>query len=293
MIKNVQMTQKDNFKVILAPYFILAILGWSVIIAISLLLNIANEKDQSIQLATNAAIANYNKDLSFRLWGSKHGGVYVPPTKETPPSPYLKHLKDRDVVTTSGKKLTLMNPAYMITQMMRDYKKLYGITGRLVGQVTLNPHNLADEFESKAIDNFIAGTKQEVIEKTQYEGEEQLRLIRPFMMEKSCLKCHGHLGFKVGEVRGAVSISIPLAPYVEIGKKTIQLLIISHCVIYLLGLFSIFFIAYRAYLNLKQRKLSSDQLQELNLSLDFKVKQRTSELSDFKVLFENSPVGST
>jgi len=261
-------------------YLMLAIFFWSGIIGTSLFWSISNEKKQVIALATNSAIANFNKDLSFRFWGSKHGGVYVPPTKDTPPNPYLAHLKNRDIVTSDGKKLTLMNPAYMIREMMDDYKKLYGITGRIVGKVALNPNNIADESESKAIDAFIAGTADEVIKEEIYEGEPHLRLIRPFVMKENCVKCHGHLGFKNGDVRGAVGVAIPLKPYRKIGEKLINHMIISHLIIYTLGLAVLLIIAYRAFLNLKERQKASDELKELNENLDLKVKTRTLELEE-------------
>lgn len=271
---------EKKFQSFVYRYLLLAVLFWSSTIGASLFWNISNEKKQVIALATSSAIASFNKDLSFRFWGAKHGGVYVPPTKETPPNPYLAHLKNRDVVTTDGTKLTLMNPAYMIREMMDDYKKLYGITGRIVGKVALNPDNIADESESKAIDAFIAGTAEEVIKEEIYEGEPHLRLIRPFKMKENCVKCHGHLGFKDGDVRGAIGVAIPLKPYKDIGKKLINNMIISHLLIYFLGLIVIITIAYRTFLNLKERQKASDKLKDLNENLDLKVKTRTLELEE-------------
>ena len=261
-------------------YGLIFIFIWSVIIGSFLAWNISNEKKQSIALALNSARENFNKDKAFRLWGTKHGGVYVPPTEQTPPNPYLAHLKERDVVTTDGKKLTLMNPAYMIKQVMDDYTELFGITGRIVGQIALNPDNVADEFESEAIDAFIAGTKDEVIEQTIYKGKPHLRLVRPFVMEKGCVQCHGHLGFKEGDVRGAIGVSIPLEPYTKSSEEGIRGMIFTHALIYIIGVMGIVFITYRSYLNLKDRQIASDELKELNKNLDFKVKQRTLELED-------------
>jgi len=260
-------------------YVILAVIAWSTIIGGSLAWNILEEDEQVKEIALHTARANFNKDYAFRLWGTKHGGVYVPPTKETPPNPYLAHLKNRDVVTTDGKKLTLMNPAYMVRELMDDYTDLYGITGRIVGQVALNPDNIADEWESAAIDKFIAGEADEIIEYRMYKGEEHLSLIRPFYMEnEGCVKCHGHLGFKLGDVRGAVGVSLPMAPYVEMAEESVTGMRISHLIIYLLGLIVIAFIGKRTYLNSLERKRASDNLRDLNFELEQKVEERTYEL---------------
>ena len=37
------------------------------------------------------------------------GGVYVPVTPESPPNPYLAQIPERDIVTPSGRPLTLRN----------------------------------------------------------------------------------------------------------------------------------------------------------------------------------------
>ena len=58
-----------------------------------------------------------HKDVLYRQWGARHSGVYVPVTPETPPNPYLSHIPERDITTPSGKKLTLVNPAYMTRQV--------------------------------------------------------------------------------------------------------------------------------------------------------------------------------
>ena len=42
------------------------------------------------------------------------------------------------------------------------------------------------------------------------EGEPRLRLLRPLYVEESCLPCHAAQGYKVGQVRGGLSVSVPL-----------------------------------------------------------------------------------
>jgi hypothetical protein len=52
----------------------------------------------------------------------------------------------------------------------------------------------------------------EVMADTEIDGVLHHRLMRPMYMEPGCEKCHGHLGFKLGDFRGGLSISVPLAP---------------------------------------------------------------------------------
>lgn len=66
---------------------------------------------------------HFNKDLVFRRWSAMQGGVYIPPSPNTPPNPYLEDIPKRDVVTTDGQKLTLVNPAYMTRQVQHHLSR--------------------------------------------------------------------------------------------------------------------------------------------------------------------------
>jgi hypothetical protein len=90
---------------------------WTVLSAASLLWNWHQIRQTALELASTEAILSYNKDLVYRLWAADHGGIYVPVTPQTPPNPYLAHIPERDILTPSGRALTLMNPAYMTRQV--------------------------------------------------------------------------------------------------------------------------------------------------------------------------------
>lgn len=236
-----------------------AIALWTVVLGASLAWNISHEYATAHELALNAARANFFKDQASRFWASKKGGVYVFPSERTQPSPLLAHLPDRDLTTTDGRKLTLMNPNSMMREIMEDYADIYGVKGRIVGIVTLNPKNRADPWEEKAIHAFSAG-KQEVIEESSIEGKPYLRMIRPMVMTQDCMKCHGNLGFKVGEVRGAVGVSVPLEEYNRQVLQNAQHQATTHGGIWLLGLTGIAFIARRTRQRLEEREKSLDEL---------------------------------
>lgn len=227
-----------NFKMIL-----LGVVVWTVLVGISLSINIIKNKKHILELAAISARENFNKDQAFRQWGSRHGGVYVPPDKRTPPNPALAHIPNRDVVTTDGMKLTLMNPAYMLRQMMDEYAELYGIRAKITGMVLLNPSNAPDEWEKMALRKFAKGIK-EVSEQSTIDGKPFLRLMRPMFMKQSCIKCHGHLGFKVGELRGGVGVAVPLDPYIESGQESLVILWVQHGVIWGIGLMLIITFSY-------------------------------------------------
>ena len=258
-------------------YMFTAILIWSVIVLGSLYWNISQNSIFMDKLIKKEAVANFNKDKAFRFWASSHGGLYVKQDEKTPANPNLSHILERDLTTPSGKKLTLMNPAYAMRQMMDDFPDDYGVKGRIVSDKPLWAPNTPDDWEAKAIESFKKGSKEE-FEYSMKNGEKYLRLMRPLMAEKSCLKCHDFQGYKEGDVRGGVGVMVKATPYQQEFQKNRFSLIVSHSIIYIVGFLLIIF----AGINLDRyiNRLEEEQLkvQEANDILDVKVKERTCDL---------------
>ncbi|MFK5895167.1 MAG: DUF3365 domain-containing protein [Pseudomonadota bacterium] len=211
---------------------------WSALLLFFLINDIYQHKNYAFNLALHEARISVKKDLAYRSWVSSHGGVYVPITKRTPPNPYLAHLSDRDIETTTGKKLTLMNPAYILSQMMKDYGNNYGIKGHITSKKLTNPNNEPDQWELKGLE-IIDQTEKPFFEKTSINNQNFLRYLNPLITKKSCLKCHAFQGYKVGDIRGAVSVSIPMQTYEkEAMSHTIQSFIYLF-IIWLIGIIAI------------------------------------------------------
>ncbi|EME71469.1 signal transduction protein [Paramagnetospirillum caucaseum] len=258
-IVTLPVTERRRIIDLVIRYGAAAVVLWTVLLGISLWWNVGHQQATTFELALNTARSAFNKDLAYRRWASGHGGVYVEPTEKTPPSPWMSHLPDRDLTASDGRLLTLMNPAYMLREMMADYGDDYGIKGRIVGIVYLNPNNEADPWEAEAIRQFSAGRIPEKLEIAALDGHPHLRLIKPFLMEESCQKCHGHLGFPNGSVRGAVGVSVPMAPYLEVEHQAIRALTVSHGGFWLVGVAGIGLIGRRSARRLTEKALSDEE----------------------------------
>ena len=211
---------------------------WIAIIILSLSWNWYQVGKSAIMFAESEARTGYNKDVVYRRWASLQGGVYVTPNEKTPPNPYLANFHGRDVVTTEGKHLTLVNPAYMTRQVHTLERENNGVRGHITSLAPLNTQNVADPWESKALQSFSTGIK-EVISIDTLEGQPYLRLMSPLITERSCLICHAVQGYKEGDIRGGISISIPFSPYAVAMKQQRMLLVFVHfliCGVGLLGL---------------------------------------------------------
>jgi len=248
---------RDHFKFIF-KYVIIAISLWTLIVAGSLVWNFINIRQHIFELAVDKARTHFNKDLAFRAWAARHGGVYVPSNRRTPPNPYLSHIPDRDIVTQSGRQLTLMNPAYMMRQLNEEYPKGY-VSGHLTSLRPIRPENAPDEWEKSALLILEQG-KKEVSELVEFNGKPFLRLIRPMIARKQCLKCHSYQGYKEGDVRGGESVSVSMAPYYIIENRQIFVLTITHCLIWIIGLIAIGFINSRSKKRISDQKLSKKAL---------------------------------
>lgn len=201
-------------------YNLLAIVGWTFALLLILGWTIYRHHKETLYDAENEARNYFKLNLHYRAWNARIGGVYAPVDK-VEPNPHLA-VPEREVTTTSGRRLTLVNPAYM-SRMVFDTVKSDSCTpviSKLTSLKTLNPANVPDAWERNALLAFQRGRTADLSEVVTFNGAPYIRLISRFIAESSCLKCHASQGYKLGDVRGAISISIPLASYLKSERKT-------------------------------------------------------------------------
>ncbi len=184
---------------------------WTIIIVVAGVLHYRQSYSSTMAIAHNGLVESFKKELAFRQWAAMHGGVYVPVTTETPPNPYLSHVAERDVTAPSGKHLTLMNGAYMVRQVHDFAERKFGQKGHTTSLKPLRPENAPDDWEREVLHLFENG-KDEVVELAPIGKKPFVRFMRPYRVEEGCLKCHTEQGYKVGDIIGGISISIPWGP---------------------------------------------------------------------------------
>jgi hypothetical protein len=271
--------QIDVFLASLSRRYALLTLVWSVLVGASLLWTLYQERQAILDQATVATRANIQKDIGFRKWVTSHGGVYVSPSVHTPPNPYL-NVPERDVVTSTGKKLTLMNPAYVLR--LRP----------------LNPANAPDEWEAKALKSLERG-RGEFLEMQHIDGQPYLRMMQPFIVDAGCMKCHAHQGYQIGDVGGGIGSSVPLARFMRHGDEHSMSMLLSHGAIWLIGMAALGF-SYRHDLRLAaarqqaQEKLHQqlDELlrwQKLTVGRELRMKELADENAALRDRFAAAP----
>jgi signal transduction histidine kinase len=242
------------------------------------LLRQEHETAQTVQILAQSA---FEKDYVYRLWAAMHGGVYVPVTEQTLPNPYLAGVEERDIVTPSGQALTLINPAYMTRQVHEIGAERYGIRGHITSLNPIRPANAANPWETEALKAFEQGIA-EVSSIETIDDEEYMRLMRPLITEQSCLKCHSEQGYKLGDLRGGISISVPMAPLRAIARGHMITLTLGHSLLWLLGLGGITL----GHRRLRKQILKRDQAQENVSRSEEKFRALFSSMSEGVALHE-------
>ena len=216
--------------------------------------------------ARASAEESLHKDVIYRRWASLHGGIYVPVTGQTPPNPDLADTPERDIVTPSGRLLTLINPAYMNRQAHEIGNKENGSRGHITSLTPLRAANAADAWESQALQSFQRGETDRA-SLDEIEGQTYFRLMRPLITEPACVKCHAKQGYRVGDVRGGISASIPWKPYQDaLRSQLITNLGGSFC-IWLLGLVGLRQVRRSLLESLRERQQAQAALQATNAEL--------------------------
>ena len=155
----------------------------------------------------SSARSHFKSIVLTRRWNSDYGGVFVKKVKGVISNPYLK---DHDIVTRDGSEYTLRNPSLM-TREISEYSKIDGdITYHITSLLPLNPDNIPDNFEKKALEMFETGIRESSVFETG-NGKTIFRYMAPLFVEKGCLECHAKQGYSIGEVRGGISVSLDIS----------------------------------------------------------------------------------
>jgi len=225
--------------------------------------------------------------LHARTWNARHGGVYVPVSRDTPPNP---HLEDplRDVDTPAGLRLTKINPAYMTRQISEIAREHLGVQFHLTSRSPIRPENAPFGWEVPWLDSFVAGsTEQSALVRTP-EGH-FFRYMVPLRTQQECLDCHGRQGHRLGDIRGGISIVLPVSGgWMDWG------VVLQHVLAMMAGVGGILYLGGRLHRNeqqqqrsrsrllleVEERSRTEEALREARDLLELRVTERTRELSE-------------
>ena len=163
----------------------------------------------------------YNNIVLIRKWVSDHEGVFILKRSGEQPNRFLPH---PELITIDGDTLMLRNPA-MVTRELSELSTTMGdqVHFHLTSLKYLNPGNKPDQFEKQALLFFQDSTKSQQkheFYQTEIVGKkEYFRFFAPLYTDQSCLSCHSRQGYELGDLRGGISILLPIDEHRK-AKKT-------------------------------------------------------------------------
>ncbi len=217
----------------LAAFFRAAMAFWALVVGLSCLWSMVAGRQALTELARREAGLSLQKDLALRNWIAARGGVYVPVDAAIEPNPLLASHPERDIVTPGGRRLTLMNPA-CVQRSLYEFTNGRPFAAHLTSLCPVSSFTWPDPWEEAALRRLQGGEK--AVEETVIEkGELWFRSMIPVVTEKGCRQCHVGPGCELGEVRGGLSVSVPMGAYAASLRQQDLRLFVSHLGIFLLG----------------------------------------------------------
>ena len=247
--------------------FAAILLVWTSIAAGSLYWNCSQVRKNTLEEARIQARVVHEKDIIYRHWNTMRGGFYAVVTPENQPNPFLADNPDRDVTTTTGKRLTLMNPSTMTRQTNEAARKRMGVLGHITSLNPIRPENAPDPWERKSLESFERGAG-EAHSVELLDGVEFMRFMQPLLTEPACLQCHAKQGYRVGQIRGGISVAVPMAPLRTIERRDIVRLGLAHGVLWLVGLLGIVLGGRGLVRSQNQRRRASEEVERYARDLE-------------------------
>lgn len=144
--------------------------------------------------------------LLTRRWVADHDGMFVTKKPGTGGSPTPD---GGDVVDKSGQVYVKRNPGMIIWDLSDYAAQADFCRFRVTSLRPVDPANAPDAFERRGLLDFETG-KEEVSEISSDKQGRTLRYMIPLKVEESCLPCHAEHGYQVGNIRGGLSLEVPL-----------------------------------------------------------------------------------
>ncbi len=191
------------------------------------------QEELVVEQATRQAKMLFDQIRITRQWVADHNGLFLVKGPGVEENPFLQQGQIRD---EQGNWLVKRNPA-MVTRELSAYAASEGMGQFNVTSLhPLNPDNAPDDFERRSLNQFDRGAAETVAIET-FSGKHRLRYMAPLKVESTCLNCHTDPGYKIGDIRGGMSVSIPMDwAYAEIKTNNRLLLNIGLATIAIVSL---------------------------------------------------------
>lgn len=251
-------------------YWLLPPLIWGLLTLLSYGWSMTQLHQGTRELVLNEGRFVFGMIQATREWNARHGGVYGLMDAGTPANPYLD-VPERDLTTPAGRRLTLLNPAYMTRQLGDVIHEQTGIRIHITSLNPLNPGNAARDWEVDALRSFDDGMKEYLVMPKGDGSGRFARYAAPLVTGEPCLRCHAQQGYRVGDIRGGITVVYPIDSFVAVQQRRARDIGLGHVAVWLL-------LSALGWLALRRIRAQWLTLQAAKAEQDALVAQRTAEL---------------
>lgn len=200
---------------------------WTASIAGSLGVSLYADSRESIEVARTAAEFSVAQDILFRRRMARDAAMSGAPSQD---GSIGSRQPFHSAIPRDMQVPVFMEPSSSQLSSEGEESKT-----RLVSLNPMNPANAPDPWETEGLRAFEQGAQ--VVSRLEGVGNSShLRIMLPFVTEKTCLACHEAQGYKEGEVRGGVSISVPMALFRAATSPMLVKVAITYGILWIFGL---------------------------------------------------------
>lgn len=152
------------------------------------------------EILKNKAKAIVDLVVDMRHWNAQFNGVYAK-TDLITPNPYLD---PNYIKSDKNETLIWINPAFMTRQISNIASQRDGFSLKITSNKLINKENAPDAYEKKLLNYF--ESKPDIPYYWEIKDDE-FKFMGALKVKKECLKCHQKQGYKVGDIRGGISVS--------------------------------------------------------------------------------------
>ncbi len=228
------------------------------------------------------AKALFKQIVITRRWVAEHGGVFIEKLPWIKPNPYLPNSIITDI---EGKHYVKENPALVTKQLSQYAEREQLFIFHITSLKLVNSDNAPDGFEIRALREFETKRTADASAVEKIGGTWYYRYIAPLHVEKACLECHARQGYAVGDIRGAISVSIPMDYARAMIASERRLLLTGMVLICTLLIVSLYLTTRRIVIDPIKR--IRGQMGQFSKSVPGSYPDTGDEIEDLAVAFEN------
>lgn len=258
-------------------YWVLPVAFLGLIIGLSLYNSINNIQKYSRERATEGARNMVEAIKMTRLWSSLHGDIYTPFSENIFPEDIADDA-EKPIETREGLKLSKVNPASMVRQI-DTIAADRNISFNLTSLQPKRAQNLPDPWEKGALLQFQQGGALEYQEAFHSADPPVFRYMSALEVKEPCLRCHAEQGYKLGDIRGGISITLPSRLVFEQDGSLIRNEIIKHLAVFV-------FLSGLVLMFLQQTRRQWMKLDRIRREQASVIDERTSHLQESNALLQ-------